>query len=93
MTGDTVVVSNRAFIENDVTPKISTEQHDYQNTLASESTPDDNHTYQLCHWFTTNTRVTCGPISVTHIYPIISSILENYWPQATYLAINSLLCL
>ena len=49
MADDTVVVSNRAFIENDVTPKISAEQHDYQSTLANESTSDDNHTYQLCH--------------------------------------------
>ena len=52
MAGDTVVVSNRAFIsdiESDVTPNNSTEQHDYQSTLANDSTPDYNHTYQLCH--------------------------------------------
>ena len=50
MVGDTVVVANRAFIrdiERDVTPKGSADEHDYQNTLASDSTPDDNHTYAV----------------------------------------------
>ena len=48
MTGDTVVVSNRAFIsdiESDVALNNSTDQHDYQSTLANESTPDDTHSY------------------------------------------------
>ena len=50
MTGDTVVVSNRAFIsdiESDVAPKISAAEHDYQSTLANESPSDDNHTYAV----------------------------------------------
>ena len=45
MADDTVVVTNRAFIENDVTPNNSADEHDYQNTLANESTPDDTHSY------------------------------------------------